>query len=341
VTDIDPCADEGDYGEPYVDELDDEMDLEDPDDDETASTCEDDDMTDGGPDSPDDVTPRAAPREGSTRALLPISKMVYPTNLIGQANGRLDASLLAAQSYPNTQNAKLHVLASRVFKALDAIVLEQFGDIYTVTSAADGYRTFQQQYNTFIKRWTTDVLPDRPRKWCMGQYWYLKPGYASSACPGNSNHGWGLARDTGIWVAGRLLSIVNARSWLWLQQNAGPMFKVSWESQSEPWHIRYNGGDDIPQAVLDWEAGQSGGFIVNATRSEIMLGSSGGMVKRWQTHLNLFGHKDQDGQPLKVDGRFGGRTDFATKDFQTKNNLTVDGKVGPNTWGVAENKEVP
>jgi hypothetical protein len=40
--------------------------------------------------------------------------------------------------------------------------------------------------------------------------------------------------------------------WPWFRANA-ERYGFSWELQSEPWHIRYVTGDDIPQAVIDFE----------------------------------------------------------------------------------------
>jgi N-acetylmuramoyl-L-alanine amidase len=51
------------------------------------------------------------------------------------------------------------------------------------------------------------------------------------------------------------------------------------------------------------------------------VGSRGNSVKLVQSKLGL-----------KADGIFGPLTEKAVKDFQKKNKLTVDGKVGPKTW---------
>ncbi len=59
----------------------------------------------------------------------------------------------------------------------------------------------------------------------------------------------------------------------------------------------------------------------------IQYGSSGEEVKKLQKELNKYGYK------LDVDGQFGSKTQSAVKDYQKKNNLSVDGIVGENTWG--------
>ena len=61
--------------------------------------------------------------------------------------------------------------------------------------------------------------------------------------------------------------------------------------------------------------------------STIQYGSSGEEVKKLQTELNKHGYN------LEVDGQFGSKTQSAVKDYQKKNNLSVDGIVGENTWG--------
>ena len=66
----------------------------------------------------------------------------------------------------------------------------------------------------------------------------------------------------------------------------------------------------------------------------IQKGSKGDETKKWQEFLNTQGYS------LSVDGDFGDLTDQATRDYQQKNGLTVDGIVGQNTWGKAGFKNV-
>ena len=64
-----------------------------------------------------------------------------------------------------------------------------------------------------------------------------------------------------------------------------------------------------------------------AKYNQIRYGSSGDDVTNLQKLLN------QSGYNLDVDGKFGPKTQAAVKDYQQKNNLSVDGIVGDQTWG--------
>ena len=64
--------------------------------------------------------------------------------------------------------------------------------------------------------------------------------------------------------------------------------------------------------------------------TQIGYGSKGSDVKKLQEQLNSNGYK------LDVDGVFGPKTQSAVRDYQKKNNLTVDGIVGNETWGTIE-----
>lgn len=64
-----------------------------------------------------------------------------------------------------------------------------------------------------------------------------------------------------------------------------------------------------------------------ATMPTVKLGSTGEAVRRLQTLLNKHGAR------LKVDGIFGAKTLAAVRAFQKKVHITIDGIVGPQTWG--------
>lgn len=74
-----------------------------------------------------------------------------------------------------------------------------------------------------------------------------------------------------------------------------------------------------------------GTYTVDATRSNVQLGSQGKMVRRAQFACQLI-----TGGPALVDGDFGPATDAAIRNFQHFFKLTVDGQVGPKTWTVLE-----
>ena len=182
---------------------------------------------------------------------LPIAPVVRPLDLIGADNGRLPAELLATIGTAG----KLYHAAARAWRAL-AAQAERDGVPLTWTYGGT-YRTFAQQETLFRSRYTTTELAGRPSKWWNGVQWWLRPGMATAAVPGTSNHGLGLAVDTALdsdpsdGLGPDDATGITAQL-AWLVENA-PRFGWSWEMQSEPWHIRYVAGDAIPQAVLDFE----------------------------------------------------------------------------------------
>ena len=61
--------------------------------------------------------------------------------------------------------------------------------------------------------------------------------------------------------------------------------------------------------------------------TQVNYGDKGSGVRTLQELLN------SNGYSVDVDGKFGPQTQAAVKDYQQKNNLTVDGIVGNQTWG--------
>ena len=88
-----------------------------------------------------------------------------------------------------------------------------------------------------------------------------------------------------------------------------------------PW-LEYEAEPDVP--VVD------GDCMVMLPK--LQKGSKNKSVERLQILLKGLGYRDQYGEELKIDGSFGGRTEYAVKLFQSSNKLTADGIVGASTW---------
>lgn len=292
---------------------------------------------------------------------LPIKPVVKPSTLVGQSNGKLATTLL---TLIGVGNAMMELTAARAFRALffharqSGFVIKEVGD----------YRTFQEQLNLFLRDYkpvSYDVWRNTPsahrKLWTLApsygyssQYWIKKDFSTSTkATPGDSNHGWGLALDIAEEYDGdpdpdgiRDVFVQWLIDW-------ADFFGICAELQSEKWHWRYYKGDAIPQAVLDYEAGNppppdpptGGEYQVNVIRETVQLGSTGLWVERLQAVLNSVWNQDVG----PTDGQFGSRTQTGVKNAQAWANgkgwanppLTVDGICGPKTWAVIENYPNP
>jgi hypothetical protein len=179
----------------------------------------------------------------------PVVSVKMPSSLAGQSNGKLPPSLLVKPGFPGRPLGLLHPLASQAWLALARDVKAQFDEVLTVTSTGDAYRNYDRQVVTFTTRYTTTRLPGRPTKVWNGVTYWQKPGTAMAAVPGTSNHGWGLAIDTCLYRNNEVVGITaNMPMFNWMQLNAF-RYGLSWEAQSEPWHLRYWSGDTVPPAV--------------------------------------------------------------------------------------------
>lgn len=208
-------------------------------------------------------SPFPSPPKEST-VLLTVAPVVMPSDLAGQPNGRLGPCNLATIHAHGWGPLGAHRLAAEAWSALQLECELRTGARLTVTSPADAYRSYEQQVATFRDRMTRIPLPGRTTRTWEGVTYWLKPGKAPCATPGTSNHGWGLAFDTGIYVPGAAYPVRalagDKAVWAWIVANAGS-FGFSWEGErdttksgAETWHLRYYPGDAVPQRVLDLRA---------------------------------------------------------------------------------------
>ena len=195
----------------------------------------------------------------------PVRDVVKPAAVRGRQNGKLPADLLdQVAGLAGGPTVRLVDPALRAWRALSAAAL-QAGHTLKATSANDSYRPYDVQESIFRKRYTNTPNGTSPKHW-QGKKWFLKPDFAAAAVPGTSNHGWGLAVDTGEEKDGDTgTRSLDTTTLDWLVDNE-ERFGFSHEIQSERWHIRYFAGDDIPASVRQFE--KTGGADVPLSDAE-------------------------------------------------------------------------
>lgn len=201
----------------------------------------------------------------------PVKPLVRPACLRGSTNGLLPVGILVeTPGLAGGPVVRLVEPAARAWRAMAAEAVS-VGVILKATSLSDSYRPYAVQERIFRQRYTTQYLPKRPYKIWDGRRWYQKPNTAMAAVPGQSNHGWALAVDTGTERDGDPgTESLNDATIAWLRANAD-RFGFSWEVQTEPWHLRYYRGDNIPSAVLAYEATPGGNAPVPVQEDDDML----------------------------------------------------------------------
>lgn len=184
----------------------------------------------------------------------PVRTVTLPAVLAGKPNGKLPKDILVVTpGLAGGVDVLLVRPAARAWRALTAAAADA-GHILKAVGGADSYRSYEWQERIFRQRYTTTPIKGRPTKRWLNQTWYQRPGTAVAAVPGTSNHGFGLAVDTGEerdTDAGA--ESLDQPTLAWLLANE-ERFGFSHEVQSEPWHLRYFAGDAIPAAVLAHEA---------------------------------------------------------------------------------------
>ena len=268
-----------------------------------------------------------------------IVEVKLPVALKGIEPGKLHPSLL--RDIPG--GGKLFYLAADAWLAM-VEAAKADGVELKPTSSGDLYRSYESQKAGFLQRYSLEDTGTGSTKTFEGKTWYLKKGMAMLATPGKSQHNLGLAVD--------VANASDKKRINWLIANV-EKFGWSWEVvPSEPWHIRYVAGDNVPQAVKDYVArnpkpGSPFGSVADqkavaeaktaapdanataaAAKRVVKQGSKGPLVKEAQTLLV------KHGVNCKIDGDFGPKTSQMVRDFQTKKGIPVTGEVDQATWSV-------
>lgn len=267
-----------------------------------------------------------------------------PISLKNVEPGKLHPSLL--REIP--QGGKLHYLAADAWNAMvDAAKAD--GIELKPTSSGDTYRSYDVQKAGFLQRYQLEPVANQSTKTFEGKTWYLKRGMAMMATPGKSNHNLGLAVD--------IHSASEKKRLDWLIKNV-LKFGWSWEVvPSEPWHIRYTEGDQVPQAVKEWLAlhpKDPGIFGTPAEQKAAAAAATEAVVKAQEPKKidisiangkpriikDYKGKAVREAQELltkhgfqcRPDGDFGPKTQEVVKQFQKSKSIPITGEVDELTW---------
>jgi LAS superfamily LD-carboxypeptidase LdcB len=180
----------------------------------------------------------------------PVLPIIMPTDLTGQKNGYVVSAVLRTIQKPS---GKLEQHAATAWNCLqlaayfNGLTLNQVG----------AYRSYAQQLALFNTRYSTTDMGRKPqvtRIW-QGKKYYLKPGKAPCATPGNSDHGLGLAIDcANCYEGSALLTWLLGDGFMTCQ---ALLYGFTWAVSDpknpnfEPWHLQYVPGDNYTQATLD------------------------------------------------------------------------------------------
>ena len=249
-----------------------------------------------------------------------IVPVVLPKDLKGIEPGKLPANLLRA--VPG--GGKMHWIAASAWSAMVEKAKSQ-GVELKPTSSGDTYRDYETQKKGFLTRYTLDKVDGTSTKTFEGKTWYLKKGMAMLATPGKSQHNLGLAVDVHSASEPKRINLLIANV---------KEFGFSWEVvPSEPWHIRYVCGDNIPPTVKAW-------MDANGVAAPVGGAPASAPVVNLAVAPPSAAHKDADKalqQALKnkgfyegaIDGDIGPKTKEAIKAFKVANKLAADSVVGP------------
>lgn len=230
-------------------------------------------------------------------ALLPIIPKNLPSSTQTFTNGVAPTALLRD---PGDGRGSLLVPCSYGMQALHLYALRHG---FTIQTTGRG-RTLERQTSLFLERMTPTYDPNvntTTSRTCKldqrnihpdlypGKRWYLRKGYAPCASPGTSNHGYWCADDISEENDGTPGTDPVSTKLLNFLIPIAHLFGWSWELQSEPWHLTWIGGDEIPplaRKVLDeYNIAYPGGAV---------------MADKFQfADVRLFDSRDKAGQKVK------------------------------------------
>lgn len=184
---------------------------------------------------------------------------------------------------------------------------------------------------------------------------YLNGG-TLAAKPGNSWHNYGFAVDFNriatVNGKGVYPGTINADYLLFAagkgEQSTLEKYGLCHVVTGEPWHIQPVETRGYTEArwwfadLDDWVNTSTGYPMLKLTPpvtfegEETIIQMRGAAVKELQRLLNFHSNAG-----LREDGWFGEATDEAVRIFQDQKGLTVDGKVGPQSWVALLNTEPP
>lgn len=234
-----------------------------------------------------------------------------PKDLAGIEPGKLPASLLRA--VPG--GGKMHHIASYAWEAMVDRAKKQ-GIELKPTSSGDTYRDYESQKRGFLTRYQLEPTGTNSTKEFEGKTWHLKKGMAMLATPGKSQHNLGLAVDVANASEPKRLN--------WLIANVKD-FGFSWEVvPSEPWHLRYVCGDNVPAAVLEFAGGSLPNVAVDTATPKEKKNAGNDDTKKLQEALKAKGFFKGD-----ANGEMDDATKEAIKAFKVANKLAADSVAGP------------
>jgi peptidoglycan hydrolase-like protein with peptidoglycan-binding domain len=280
-------------------------------------------------------TPTPIKPEEPTRDIpkLPVAKATIPGWVKDFGNGLVPPERMVKVA--PIRNGYLVPEAARAWRRFQDAA-KQAGFTLTMTGS---FRTYDGQVRLFLSRFQ-ETPTDRVSKTFQGKTYWLKPNVDEAATPGSSNHGWGCAVDMALDSYGKgQRAVRQSPSFLqWAIANAAA-HGWSWELQSEPFHVRYVGGEEDPQGpapvpattqtTTPQPATPTDPTTIPATlpQPELKRGAQGPEVIKLQELCMARGW----GKLEEATGLFGIRTKVAVKAMQRAIGAGVDGGYGPKT----------